>query len=64
MCGISGLISIKNDLTDYDFSTVKKMSDSINHRGPDQQKIKRFNKVILANNREKNALKGEIDNSL
>ena len=53
MCGISGIISLKNELNDNDHSTVKKMSDSISHRGPDQQKIKRFNKVILANNRLK-----------
>ena len=53
MCGISGLISLKNDLTDNDYSTVKRMSDSISHRGPDQQKIEKFNKIILANNRLK-----------
>ena len=53
MCGISGIISLNNELNDNDHSTVKKMSDSISHRGPDQQKIKRFNKVILANNRLK-----------
>ena len=53
MCGISGIISLHNELGDNDYSTVKKMSDSISHRGPDQQKIKRFNKVILANNRLK-----------
>ncbi len=53
MCGISGLISLNKDLTENDFSTVKMMSDSISHRGPDQQKIKKFNKIILANNRLK-----------
>ena len=53
MCGISGLVSLSNDLSDSDYSTVKKMSDSISHRGPDQQKIERFNKIILANNRLK-----------
>ena len=40
MCGISGLISLSKDLTDNDYSTVKRMSDSISHRGPDQQKSK------------------------
>ena len=45
MCGISGIISLNNELNDNDHSTVKKMSDSISHRGPDQQKIKRFNNV-------------------
>ena len=29
------------------------MSNSITHRGPDQQKIEKFDKVILANNRLK-----------
>ena len=53
MCGISGLISLDKDINENDFSTVKMMSDSISHRGPDQQKIKRFNKIILANNRLK-----------
>ncbi len=53
MCGISGLISLNNELTDNDYSTVKRMSDSISHRGPDQQKIKKFDKIILANNRLK-----------
>ena len=53
MCGISGIISLHNELSDNDYSTVKKMSDSISHRGPDQQKTKRLNKVILANNRLK-----------
>ena len=53
MCGISGLISLNKDITENDISTVKMMSDSISHRGPDQQKIKRFNKIILANNRLK-----------
>ena len=53
MCGISGLISLNRELTDKDHSTVKRMSDSISHRGPDQQKIERFDKVILANNRLK-----------
>ena len=53
MCGISGLISLNKDLTDSDYSTVKRMSDSISHRGPDQQKIEKFDKAILANNRLK-----------
>jgi asparagine synthase (glutamine-hydrolysing) len=53
MCGISGLISLRKDLTDTDYSTVKRMSDSISHRGPDQQKIKKFDKILLANNRLK-----------
>jgi asparagine synthase (glutamine-hydrolysing) len=53
MCGISGLISLKKDLLDNDYLTVKRMSDSISHRGPDQQKIKKFEKIILANNRLK-----------
>ena len=48
MCGISGLISLNRELTDKDHSTVKRMSDSISHRGPDQQKIERFDKVIFA----------------
>ena len=53
MCGISGLISLNKDLNDSDYSTVKRMSDSISHRGPDQQKIKKFDKILLANNRLK-----------
>ena len=53
MCGISGLISLDKDLKDNDYSTVKRMSDSISHRGPDQQKIQKFDKAILANNRLK-----------
>ena len=53
MCGISGLISLNKDLSDSDYSTVKGMSDSISHRGPDQQKIQKFDKIILANNRLK-----------
>ena len=53
MCGISGIISLNNELRDNDYSTVQRMSDSISHRGPDQQKIKKFEKVILANNRLK-----------
>ena len=53
MCGISGIISLKRDLNDNDYSTVKRMSDSISHRGPDQQKIQKFSKIILANNRLK-----------
>jgi asparagine synthase (glutamine-hydrolysing) len=53
MCGISGLISLNKDLDDNDYSTVKRMSDSISHRGPDQQKIQKFDKAILANNRLK-----------
>ncbi len=53
MCGISGLISLNKDLTDNDYSTVKRMSDSISHRGPDQQKIQKFDKILLANNRLK-----------
>ena len=53
MCGISGLISLNKDLDDNDYSTVKRMSDSISHRGPDQQKIQKFDKTILANNRLK-----------
>lgn len=53
MCGISGLISLNKNLTDDDYSTVKRMSDSISHRGPDQQKIEKFDKVLLANNRLK-----------
>ena len=53
MCGISGLISLNKNLTDNDYSTVKRMSDSISHRGPDQQKIEKFDKVLLANNRLK-----------
>lgn len=53
MCGISGLISLSKDLGDNDYSTVKRMSDSISHRGPDQQKIEKFDKIILANNRLK-----------
>mgnify|MGYP001267814321 CR=1 FL=1 len=53
MCGISGIISLGSELNDGDFSTVKRMSDSISHRGPDQQKIQKFNKIILANNRLK-----------
>ena len=53
MCGISGIISLRSDLSDSDYSTVKRMSDSISHRGPDQQKIQRFDKIILANNRLK-----------
>ena len=47
-----GLISLDKNLTDTDYLTVK-MSDSISHRGPDQQKIKKFEKIILANNRLK-----------
>ena len=46
MCGISGIISLHNELSDNDYSTVKKMSDSISHRGPDQQKTKRLNKIV------------------
>ncbi len=53
MCGISGLVSLNKDLTDNDYSTVKRMSDSISHRGPDQQKIQKFDKILLANNRLK-----------
>ena len=53
MCGISGIISLKRELNDNDYSTVKRMSDSISHRGPDQQKIQKFSKIILANNRLK-----------
>ena len=53
MCGISGLISLNNELSDNDYLTVNRMSDSISHRGPDQQKIQKFDKVILANNRLK-----------
>ena len=53
MCGISGLISLSNNLTNDDYSIVKRMSNSITHRGPDQQKIEKFDKVILANNRLK-----------
>ena len=53
MCGISGLISLNKDLNDSDYSTVKRMSDSISHRGPDQQKMKKFDKILLANNRLK-----------
>lgn len=53
MCGISGLISLSKELNDNDYSTVKRMSDSISHRGPDQQKIQKFDKTILANNRLK-----------
>ena len=53
MCGISGIISLKRELNDNDYSTVKRMSDSINHRGPDQQKIQKFSKIVLANNRLK-----------
>ena len=53
MCGISGLISLSKDLGDNDYSTVKRMSDSISHRGPDQQKIEKFDKILLANNRLK-----------
>ena len=53
MCGISGIISLEKNLSDSDYSTVKRMSDSISHRGPDQQKIIKFDKLILANNRLK-----------
>ena len=53
MCGISGIISLRSELSDSDYSTVKRMSDSISHRGPDQQKIQKFDKIILANNRLK-----------
>ena len=53
MCGISGIISLKRELNDNDYSTVKRMSDSISHRGPDQQKIQKFSKIVLANNRLK-----------
>ena len=53
MCGISGIISLNDALRDNDYSTVQRMSNSISHRGPDQQKIKKFEKVILANNRLK-----------
>ena len=45
MCGISGVISLANDLNDQDYSTVKRMSDSISHRGPDE-KIQKFRKII------------------
>ena len=48
MCGISGLISLSKDLGDNDYSTVKRMSDSISHRGPDQQKIEKFDKIIIS----------------
>ena len=53
MCGISGIISLNKNLDDNDYSTVKRMSDSISHRGPDQQKIQKFEKIIIANNRLK-----------
>ena len=53
MCGISGIISLGDNLNDNDYLTVKRMSDSISHRGPDQQKIQKFEKIIIANNRLK-----------
>ena len=33
MCGITGIVSFKNEKVSL--STLKKMTDSINHRGPD-----------------------------
>ena len=46
MCGISGIISLNKNLDD-NYSTVKRMSDSISHRGPDQQKIQNLKKLLL-----------------
>ena len=46
MCGISGIISLGDNLNDNDYLTVKRMSDSISHRGPDQQKIQNLKKLL------------------
>jgi len=53
MCGISGTISLNAKITDQDYIVSKNMMDSINHRGPDQKKIEKFDKIIIANNRLK-----------
>jgi asparagine synthetase B (glutamine-hydrolysing) len=47
MCGISETISLNTNITDKNYIVSKNMSDSINHRGPDQQKIEKFDKIII-----------------
>jgi len=52
MCGINGIISLKNQmLNDNDADICKKMNDLILHRGPNQQGIFRGNNFIFGNTR-------------
>lgn len=48
MCGIAGLISFK---TPPDQAILHRMSDAIQHRGPDESGIKCFSNVALAHRR-------------
>lgn len=51
MCGISGIISVGNILSEQDQLVVSHMTNAIKHRGPNRQAIKAFPKCILGNAR-------------
>ena len=39
MCGFSGIFSFKKNINQNQIDVVKKMTDSIAHRGPDDSKF-------------------------
>lgn len=51
MCGVAGIISLGLNLNQSDFDTVNTMTETIKHRGPTQQGVEKFNKIILGNAR-------------
>lgn len=51
MCGIAGIISLKENLQQEDASIVTQMVQRIKHRGPNRQAIEKFDKCILGNAR-------------
>jgi asparagine synthase (glutamine-hydrolysing) len=51
MCGVAGIVSLKNDLTRDDMSVVTNMTKLITHRGPSQQGHFEHHRCMLGNAR-------------
>ena len=53
MCGITGLVDIsknKNNINNFNFA---KFNNDLIHRGPDHQKVKTYNNILIGSTRLK-----------